>query len=150
MNVVAIGIDIVETARVAAALDRFGDRFRRRLFLGPEIDYCRSMPRPELHYAARFAAKEAVAKAFGTGIGPELGWRDIEIGREPNGRPVVQLSEKARHLAGRLGIDHVEVSLSHTDAYAAAQAVALGPGLPPRCVGGTRPGATATRGVSER
>src|SRR4029077_8281219 len=77
MNVTGIGVDIVETARIRDSLEKFGDRFLNRCFLPDEIAYCRSMKFPELHFAARFAAKEAISKAFGTGIGKQLGWRDM-------------------------------------------------------------------------
>ena len=91
MSVLGIGMDIVETKRIAESMERFGDRFLKRIFSEEEVAYARSMKTPELHLAARFAAKEAISKAFGTGIGHEMGWRDLEIRREANGQPRVQL-----------------------------------------------------------
>jgi holo-[acyl-carrier protein] synthase len=118
-----IGVDIVETARIAASLERFGERFLRRVFTQAERDYCASMPHPERHYGARFAAKEAVSKAFGTGIGASIGWRDIEILRRETGAPYIQLHGPAADLAAKLGITEALVSLSHSDHYAVANAV---------------------------
>ena len=118
-----IGVDIVETARIASYLERFVDRFLKRVFTQAERDYCASMPHPERHYGARFAAKEAVSKAFGTGIGAGMGWRDIEVLRRESGAPYIQLHGPAAALAAKLGITQALVSLSHTDHYAVANAV---------------------------
>lgn len=87
MTILGIGMDIVETKRIAESIERFGDRFLNRVFLEGELAYARSMKFPHLHLAARFAAKEAISKAFGTGIGHEMGWRDLEIVREVTARP---------------------------------------------------------------
>lgn len=122
MRLIHLGIDVVETARIRSSIEKFGDRFLKRVFGEGELAYAKSMAKPELHLAARFAAKEAVSKAFGTGIGEQVGWRDIQIERAAGGQPFVVLSEKARALAARLGGDHVLVSLTHTEHYAAAQA----------------------------
>ena len=126
MNVLGIGMDIVETKRVADSLERFGDRFLNRVFLEGEIAYSRSMKLPHLHLAARFAAKEAVSKAFGTGIGREIGWRDIEIVREPGGQPRIVLHGRAIEYAKSRGVQEIHVSLSHTAEYGAASAVIVG------------------------
>jgi holo-[acyl-carrier protein] synthase len=80
---------------------------------------------PHLHLAARFAAKEAISKAFGTGIGRELGWRDLEIVREPSGQPRVVLHGRARQYADERGARDIHISLSHTAAYGAATAVIM-------------------------
>ena len=79
MSVVGIGVDLVECARIQHSLDRFGEKFLRRVFTDGEIEYSMSMKFPARHLAARFAGKEAVSKAFGTGIGKAMGWRDIDI-----------------------------------------------------------------------
>jgi len=121
-----IGIDIVETARIRDSLEKFGDRFLNRCFLPGEITYCRSMRFPELHFAARFAAKEAISKAFGTGIGKQLGWRDMEIRKRDSGAPFVRLHGKGSELAQMRGVTEVLVSLSHCRDYAAANAVLVG------------------------
>ena len=126
MNVLGIGMDIVETKRIAESLERFGDRFLQRVFLEGEVVYSLSMKFPHLHLAARFAAKEAISKAFGTGIGRELGWRDLEIVRAPNGAPGVRLHGRAGALAKARGVTQVLVSLSHTDGYGAASAILVG------------------------
>ena len=106
MTILGIGMDIVETKRIAESLERFGDRFLHRVFLEGEVTYARSMKFPHLHLAARFAAKEAISKAFGTGIGSEIGWRDMEIVREPGGQPRVRAARaggRVREIARRAG-----------------------------------------------
>jgi len=123
-GVPGIGIDIVETARIRESLEKFGDRFRNRVFTPGEQAYCGPRPDPVIHYAARFAAKEAVSKAFGTGIGKALGWLDIEIFKEAgSGEPFVRMLGKGAELMAARGIAAVRVSLSHTKEYAAAAAV---------------------------
>jgi holo-[acyl-carrier protein] synthase len=126
MKIIGIGMDIVETKRIGESLERFGDRFLHRVFLDGEIAYARSMKFPHLHLAARFAAKEAISKAFGTGIGKEIGWRDMEIVREPSGQPRVVLHGRAIEYAKSRGVLEIHVSLSHTDDYGAASAVIVG------------------------
>ncbi len=126
MNVLGIGMDIVETRRMADSIERFGDRFLHRVFCEGEMAYAQSMKFPHLHLAARFAAKEAISKAFGTGIGRELGWRDLEIVREPSGLPRVQLHGRAAAYAQTRGVQAIHVSLSHTSDYGAASAVIVG------------------------
>jgi holo-[acyl-carrier protein] synthase len=126
MTILGVGMDIVETKRIAESIERFGDRFLNRVFLEGEVAYSRSMKFPHLHLAARFAAKEAISKAFGTGIGSELGWRDLEIVREPGGAPRVQLHGRAEAYAKTRGVQAVHISLSHTADYGAANAVIVG------------------------
>jgi holo-[acyl-carrier protein] synthase len=126
MNILGLGMDIVETKRIAESLERFGERFLGRVFLEGEVAYARSMKFPHLHLAARFAAKEAISKAFGTGIGRELGWRDLEIVRAPGGAPGVRLHGRAEAYANARGVTQVLVSLSHTADYGAASAVIVG------------------------
>jgi holo-[acyl-carrier protein] synthase len=126
MTILGVGMDIVETKRIAESIERFGDRFLHRVFLEGEVAYANSMKFPHLHLAARFAAKEAISKAFGTGIGRELGWRDLEIIREPSGAPRVQLHGRAEAYAKAKGVQTVHVSLSHTAEYGAASAVIVG------------------------
>jgi holo-[acyl-carrier protein] synthase len=126
MKILGVGMDIVETKRIAESIERFGDRFLQRVFLDGEVTYANSMKFPHLHLAARFAAKEAISKAFGTGIGRELGWRDMEIVREASGAPRVQLHGKAEAFAKTRGVQAIHVSLSHTAEYGAASAVIVG------------------------
>ena len=121
--VCGLGVDIVETARIRESLARFGDRFKRRVFTAAEQAYCDGMADPAVHYAGRFAAKEAISKTFGTGIGVELGWCDMEITRDARGAPSAHLHDKGRALLSARGATGVLVSLSHTKDYAVAQAV---------------------------
>jgi holo-[acyl-carrier protein] synthase len=132
MNVIGTGVDIVETARIRDSLEKFGDRFLSRCFLPDEIAYCQSMKYPELHLAARFAAKEAISKAFGTGIGKQLGWKDMEIRKHESGEPFAVLHGKGEQLARTRGVERVFVSLSHCKEYSAAHAVIVGRGPEPR------------------
>ncbi len=125
MSVVGIGIDIVAVARIESALNRFGERFLARVFCEAEVFYCQSMKNPAVHLAARFAAKEAVSKAFGTGIGAAMGWRDIEVLRRDNGEPAIVLHGRGAQTARERGVATVLVSLSHTQEYAAANAVLI-------------------------
>ncbi|MDT8900013.1 holo-ACP synthase [Anaeroselena agilis] len=124
--IVGIGIDIIDIDRVGLAVERGG--FARRVFTAAEREYCdgRGVQRPA-SYAARFAGKEAVMKAFGTGLSAGT-WQDIEILSGPNGRPEVKLHGNFAHLAEQLGVTAVHVSLSHARDYAAAQAVLWGGG----------------------
>ena len=125
-TVIGTGVDIVETARIRDSLDKFGERFLNRCFWPGEVAYCNGMKFPALHFAARFAAKEAISKAFGTGIGHQLGWKDMEIRKRDSGEPYVALHGKGEELARMRGVTEVFVSLSHCKDYAAAQAVIVG------------------------
>ena len=126
MNLIGIGIDVVEVSRIKSSLDEFGEKFLTRIFTETEREYCQKQKRPELHLAARFAAKEAIAKAFGTGIGKEVGWLDMEIIRRPSGEPEVKLIGAAAAFAETKGVSQVMVSLTHAKHYAAANAVIMG------------------------
>jgi holo-[acyl-carrier protein] synthase len=121
--ILGVGIDIIEVARIQASFDRFGERFVNRILLPDEIRYCLSHRVPGPFLAARFAAKEAISKAFGTGIGSQLGWQDMEIGRKESGEPFVILHGPGRKLLEARGGRHVLVSLSHTQAHACAVAI---------------------------
>jgi holo-[acyl-carrier protein] synthase len=112
----AIGVDIIEIARVAQSIDRFGDRFLTRVYTKQELTYCNGRV---TSLAARWAAKEATAKALGTGIG-EVSWQEIEVVSEINCRPVLRLHGAAADLAAHLGISKFAVSLSHAKNYAVA------------------------------
>jgi holo-[acyl-carrier protein] synthase len=124
--ILGTGIDIIEVARIQASHEKFGERFLTRILRPAEIAYCLGYKHPAPHLAARFAAKEAISKAFGTGIGQHLGWQDMEIGRKASGEPFVILHDKANTLLearrGRL----VHISLSHTVNYATAIAILEG------------------------
>jgi holo-[acyl-carrier protein] synthase len=123
MSVLGIGVDLVECARIQRAVDRFGDRFLHRVFTDGEIEYSMSMKFPARHFAARFAAKEAVSKAFGTGIGKAMGWRDIDIRKKPSGEPFLVFSGPAKQLAERRGVSVALITLSHTEHHATATIV---------------------------
>lgn len=121
--ILGIGIDIIEVARIQASQERFGDRFLNRILHPNEIQYCLSYKVPAPFLAARFAAKEAISKAFGTGIGAQLGWQDMEVGRKESGEPFVILHEGGQKLLEARGGRHVLLSLSHTQNYATAVAI---------------------------
>jgi len=121
--ILGIGTDIIEVARIQASFEKFGDRFLQRLLLPNEIKYCLSHRVPGPFIAARFAAKEAISKAFGTGIGAQLGWHDMEVGRKESGQPFVILHGKGEELLNQRAASRVLVSLSHTQAHATAIAV---------------------------
>jgi len=121
--IVGTGIDVIEVPRVAAALERFGERFLRRVFTDGEIRYCDSKANRVERYAARFAAKEAAMKALGTGWSHGVRWRDLEVLRQPGGRPTVAFHGKAAEFAAKLGVAHAALSLTHTKAEALAQVI---------------------------
>ncbi len=120
MSVLGIGVDLVECARIQRSIDRFGDRFLHRVFTDGEIEYSMSMKFPARHLAARFAAKEAVSKAFGTGIGKAMGWRNIDIRKRPSGEPFLVFSGPAQQLAVARGVTSALITLSHTEHHAIA------------------------------
>ena len=114
-----IGVDIIEIARIKQAIDDWGERFLRRVYTETELKLCREKP-PCL--SIRFAGKEAVMKALGTGA-RGISWKDIEILAEPSGKPFVQLYGKAQDKAESQGLDQLAISLSHSQEYAIACAV---------------------------
>ena len=127
MTVLGTGIDLIENNRMREILDRWGTRLKDRVFLPEEQRYCESKAVVWMHYAARFAAKEAVSKAFGTGLGPHLGWLDVEVCRNSDtGAPHVTLSAKGNALAESRGVERILVSLSHTHEHSVAHAMLLG------------------------
>jgi len=121
--ILGTGIDIIEVARVQASHERFGEHFLNRILLADEIAYCLSHKIPGPFLAARFAAKEAISKAFGTGIGAQLGWHDMEIRRKESGEPYVVLHGQGEKLFRSRGARQLLISLSHTVNYAAATAI---------------------------
>ncbi len=121
--ILGIGIDIIEVERIKASFERFGERFLSRILHPDEIKYCLSHRAPAPFLAARFAGKEAISKAFGTGIGAQLGWQDMEIGRKDSGEPFVILHPAGQTLLKARGARSVFISLSHTQAHAAAVAI---------------------------
>ena len=117
-----IGCDIIEVSRVRESIERQGERFLERIFTTEELRYCATMRTPWAAYAARFAAKEAVSKCFGTGIGAELGWKSVSIRHGERGEPIVVLDEQGQALLTRHGGARVLISLSHSDTMAMAVA----------------------------
>ena len=124
--ILGIGTDLIEVTRIAKAYEKFGARFANRILLPDEIAYCESHRNPAPFLAARFAAKEAISKAFGTGIGAQLGWQDMEIRRRESGEPWVLLHGKGKVLFEARGALRLLVTLSHTENYATAMAVLEG------------------------
>jgi holo-[acyl-carrier protein] synthase len=121
--ILGVGIDLIEVARIQASYEKFGERFVTRILHPNEISYCLSHRVPGPFLAARFAAKEAVSKAFGTGIGAELGWRDIEVAKKSSGEPYVVLHDRGQELLKARGARIVLISLSHTQEHATAIAL---------------------------
>jgi len=121
--ILGIGIDLIEVERIKSSYERFGDRFVNRILHPAETAYCLSHKEPAPHLAARFAAKEAISKAFGTGIGAELGWLDMEVRRKESGEPYVVLHGGGMKLLEERHARAVWLSLSHTQVHATAVAV---------------------------
>ena len=124
MSVYGIGMDLVEVERVTAAIEKHGDVWLERIFTDGERAYCSAQHDPAIHYAARFAAKEAAAKALGTGIGKDAALQDLEVVNDERGAPKMVLHGDAKDFAKEQGIAHVLISLTHTKEHAAANAVA--------------------------
>lgn len=120
---IGTGIDLIEIDRVARSIERFGDRFLHRIYTPGEIAYCRRKRMSAESFAARFAAKEAGAKALGTGISRGVTWTEFHVTREPSGRPVLELRGRAHILAGNLGVKNISLSLTHTGNLAMASVV---------------------------
>lgn len=126
-RILGIGVDLVENHRIKRMLKKWGPRFTARVFSDAERAYCDSQASVAPHYAGRFAVKEAVAKAFGTGVGVDVALTDVEVIRDPaTGAPSVRLAGRARKLARARKVETVFVSLSHTRHYAVAQVVLEG------------------------
>jgi holo-[acyl-carrier protein] synthase len=121
--IVGTGVDITEVARIRAAVDRFGDRFLKRVFTPGEIRYCLSKVNAAERLAARFAAKEAGMKAIGTGLRQGVTWQDLEVVRQPGQRPQLRLAGKAADFAEKLGCKRTHLSLSHTEEQAIAHVI---------------------------
>jgi holo-[acyl-carrier protein] synthase len=125
--VVSVGVDMVEVERIRRALEdpRIGRRFRDRVFTEKEIRYCEKKRRGSYEsYAGRFAAKEAVMKALGTGWGAKVRWLDIEVARARSGKPEILLHDKTAELAHQRGIQRWSLSISHTSQHGLAYVVA--------------------------
>lgn len=121
--VLGLGSDLIEIARIRASIERFGDRFLNRVFTPGEIAYCRSKKNAAESFAARFAAKEAGAKALGTGISHGIAWPEIEVRREVSGRPTLHWHGRALERSGILGVRRTSVTLAHSRDVAMAVVV---------------------------
>jgi holo-[acyl-carrier protein] synthase len=111
-----IGIDIIEVSRIKGMMDKYGDKFFKRILTDKEIEYCRSYNmNPEVHFAGRFASKEAYSKAIGTGISKNFGWKDIEILNDEKGKPYIRHTKETE-----FSNLHFEISISHTNNYGCA------------------------------
>ncbi|HXQ27534.1 MAG TPA: holo-ACP synthase [Candidatus Acidoferrales bacterium] len=121
--IVGLGLDIAEIDRIEAAITRHGAPFLERLFTPAEVAYCETHKNRYERYAARFAVKEAAMKALGTGWRRGVRWRDIEVTREPSGRPGLRLEGVAREFADRLGVKRISVSITHSGNLALAQVI---------------------------
>ncbi len=124
--VLGLGTDLIEIARIEKSLERFGDQFANRVYTPGEIAYCQARKTAAESFAARFAAKEAGAKALGTGISRGVGWREFEVYRERGCAPQLLLHGRAAEIANALGITRLSLSLTHTRDMAMAVVVAEG------------------------
>lgn len=122
--IVGSGIDIIEIERIQKSIDRFGQRFLNRVYRSAEQAYClKKKTNAAESFAARFAAKEAAAKALGTGMSHGVNWLEIEVIREPSGRPTLQFHGRAAERAERMGVIHASLSLTHSTGLAVASVV---------------------------
>jgi holo-[acyl-carrier protein] synthase len=120
LSIDAVGIDLADVPRIRKAIEQFGDRFLSRVFTPWEIQYCQSKINPELSFAARFAVKEAVFKAIGTGFAEGVKWTSVEVVNDRRGQPEVRLGQAIRR---HIGSKEIMISLSHTKDYAIACAI---------------------------
>jgi holo-[acyl-carrier protein] synthase len=121
--IVGLGLDIAEVDRIEAAIGRRGAAFLERLYTPSEVAYCESHKDKFERYAARFAAKEAAMKALGTGWSRGVRWRDIEVAREPSGKPTLRLEGVAQQIAQRMGVKTISLSITHSGNLALAQVI---------------------------
>ena len=123
---IGTGVDLIEVERIAHSIERYGERFLRRVYTDHEIAYCNRKRGSAESFAARFAAKEAGAKALGTGISRGVTWNEFQVARNPGGRPVLELRGRAALLATELGVRGISLSLTHTGSLAMATVVMEG------------------------
>jgi holo-[acyl-carrier protein] synthase len=126
MQILGIGTDIIEVLRIAQMIERHGELFITRVYTDDEIEYCSARKAATQHYAGRWAAKEAVLKAIGTGWVRGISWRDVEVRNQPGGAPVVALRGGAREVVERRGIRRLHITISHCRCHAVAYAIAEG------------------------
>ena len=121
--ILGTGVDIAEVPRIRESIERFGDRFLRRVFTEGEVRYCEHKATRYESFAARFAAKEAGMKALGTGWSRGVRWRDIEVANAPSGKPTLNLMGVARDIADRMGVKNISLSITHSGNLALAQVI---------------------------
>lgn len=121
--IIGLGVDIAEVPRIQAAIEGRGQRFLDRVFTPSEIAYCERFKNKFERYAGRFAAKEAAMKALGTGWRRGIRWVDLEVVREPSGRPTISLAGEAAKIAAQLGVKRISLSITHTQSEALAQVI---------------------------
>ena len=126
MNIIGIGTEIVECLRIAQMIERHAELFIGRVYTPHEIEFCSSRGQATQHYAGRWAAKEAVLKALGTGWRRGISWRDIEVRNDPSGKPTIALRGGCRDVVETLGITEMLISISHCRSHATAYALAIG------------------------
>jgi holo-[acyl-carrier protein] synthase len=125
-EIIGIGTDITECLRIARMIERHGELFITRIYTEAEIEYCQSRKQATQHFTGRWAAKEAILKAIGTGWIKGITWRDVEVRNEPSGKPIVAMRGGAKEIVERLGIAQILISISHCHTHAMAYAIALG------------------------
>ena len=122
--IVGTGIDIIEVNRIKNSIQKYSDRFKKKIFTQKEIDYCDSQAEPAKHFAARFSVKEAVLKCFGTGMSGGILWKDIEVDKLESGQPILNLYGKGKKIFDQLNLKHIHISITHDKSYAVAHAIA--------------------------
>jgi len=126
LPILGTGVDLAEVDRIERSLGLFGSRFQDRIFTAREIAYCERFRNRAERYAARFAAKEAGMKALGTGWRKGIRWQDIEVVRQPGGRPTIVFAGVAAEFASRMGVTNISLSITHTATQAFAQVILEG------------------------
>jgi len=122
--IVGTGIDIIEVDRIKNSIQKYSDRFKKKIFTQKEIDYCDSQAEPAKHFAARFSVKEAVLKCFGTGMSGGILWKDIEVDKLESGQPILNLYGKGEKIFDQLNLKQIHISITHDKSYAVAHAIA--------------------------
>jgi len=126
VTIIGLGLDATDIPRIAATLERYGDRFARRIFTDAEVAYCMRRRDPSIHFAGRFASKEAAMKALGTGHSQGVLWRDVEVVRQPGGPPQLRLHGGAARRFEKIGGRSSQLTITHSDTLAFAQVIILG------------------------
>ena len=126
MSVIGIGTDIIEVSRIGEMVEKHDELFLRRVYTPLEIEYCSGRKACMQHYAGRWAAKEAALKALGTGWARGIHWTDLEVVNQTGGKPNLRIHGQALKVAEDLGIEEMQISISHCRAFAVAYVIALG------------------------